>query len=73
MKDKIEAALDQLRPKLQADGGDIALQEITEDNVVKVRFQGACSGCPGAAMTFKFYIERELKAAVPEIKEVVLV
>ena len=73
MRQKIEKALASLRANLQADGGDIDLVDVTDDNVVKVRFKGACVGCPGAQMTLKFYIEREVKNQVPEIKEVVMV
>jgi Fe-S cluster biogenesis protein NfuA len=58
---------------LQNDGGDIELVEVTADNSVKVRLQGACKGCPGAAMTLKMGVERMLKQRVPEVKEVIAV
>ena len=73
MKEKVEKVLASLRPNLQADGGDIQLVEVTADNIVKVKFKGACACCPGAQMTLKSYIEREVKSQVPEIKEVVMV
>jgi Fe-S cluster biogenesis protein NfuA len=70
MKDKVEAALAQVRPALQRDGGDVELVEVTEDGLVKVRLQGACQGCPMAQMTLQMGIERVLKGMVPEIKSV---
>lgn len=73
MKDKVEIALNKVRPSLQADGGDVELVEVTADGVVKVRLTGACSGCPMSQMTLKSSIERLLKQEVPEVKEVVAV
>ncbi len=70
MKEQVEAALNDIGPQLQADGGDIELIEVTEDGVVKVRLVGACAGCPGAAMTLQLGVERAVKARVPEIKAV---
>ncbi|MEW6446846.1 MAG: NifU family protein [Bacillota bacterium] len=72
MKEKVEAALDRIRPYLQRDGGDVELVAV-EDGVVKVRLKGACGGCPMATMTLKQGIERTLKQIVPEVKEVVSV
>ncbi len=72
MEEKIREALDGIRERLKADGGDIELVAI-EDGVVKVRLQGACRGCPGAQMTLRMGVERILKEAVPEVKEVVAV
>jgi Fe-S cluster biogenesis protein NfuA len=72
MKDKVQKALDKIRPHLQADGGDVDLVEV-KDGIVKVRLKGACGGCPMAAMTLKNGIERALKEEVPEVKEVVAV
>lgn len=69
MKEKVEAALDKVRPSLQADGGDVELVEI-EDGVVKVELKGACGGCPMSQMTLKNGIERVLKEEVPEVKKV---
>lgn len=69
MKKKVEAALDQVRPSLQADGGDVELVDVV-DGVVQVRLQGSCSGCPMATMTLKNGIERYLKQQIPEVKSV---
>lgn len=70
MEEKIMEALDQIRPFLQRDGGDIEFVELTEDNIVKVRLQGHCAGCPGAQMTIKGVVERILVESYPEIKGV---
>ena len=72
MKEKVEAALAQIRPVLQADGGDVELVDVNE-GVVSLRLTGACDGCPMAAMTLKMGIERILTEQVPEVKEVVAV
>lgn len=72
MREKIEAALEQVRPTLQADGGDVELVDV-EDGVVSVKLTGACGGCPMASMTLKNGIERILKMQVPDVKEVVSV
>jgi Fe-S cluster biogenesis protein NfuA len=64
---KVQEIVDQLRPNLQADGGDIELLDVTPEGVVRVRLQGACRGCPGAAMTLKMGVERMLKAKIPEV------
>ncbi len=69
MREKVEAALNEIRPGLQADGGDVELVDI-EDGVVKVRLTGACAGCPMSQMTLAFGIERVLKERVPEVKKV---
>ena len=66
MIEKINAALDKIRPMLQADGGDVDLVDF-KDGLVKVRLQGACSGCPMSQMTLKNGIERFLKEEIPEI------
>jgi len=70
LKDKVESALDKVRPSLQADGGDVQLVEVGEDGVVKVRLTGACGGCPMSQMTLKMGIEKVLKQNVPEISRV---
>jgi Fe-S cluster biogenesis protein NfuA len=69
MKEEVEAVINEIRPLLQGDGGDIELVGI-EGNVVKVRLRGACAGCPGAQMTLKMAVERRIKARVPEIERV---
>lgn len=70
MKEAVKNALDQIRPNLQADGGDVELVSISDDGVVDVRLKGACAGCPMSQMTLKMGIEKYLKKAVPEVKEV---
>jgi Fe-S cluster biogenesis protein NfuA len=72
MNEKIKAALDEIRPSLQADGGDVELVGV-KDGTVSVKLTGACGGCPMATMTLKKGIERILKQKVPEVKEVVSV
>ena len=72
-EDKVKEVIESVRPMLQNDGGDIELVSIEEDNTVKVRLQGACKGCPGAAMTLKMGVERLMKERVPEVKEVIAV
>jgi Fe-S cluster biogenesis protein NfuA len=69
MKEKVEKALEKIRPSLQADGGDIQLIDVT-DGVVKVRLTGACGGCAMSQMTLKMGVERMLKQQVPEVKSV---
>ena len=68
---KIEGALDEIRPYLEADEGDISLIEVTDDMVVKVKLMGACSSCNVSMMTMKSGVEQTIKRAVPEIKEVI--
>ena len=72
MKEKVEEVINDLRPFLMNDGGNVELVKI-EDNIVYVRFQGACSGCPMKQLTFKEGIEKMILEKVPEIKEVKLV
>jgi Fe-S cluster biogenesis protein NfuA len=72
MREKIEAAINRVRPALQADGGDVELVEV-KDGVVSVRLTGACGGCPMATMTLKNGIERIIREEVPEVEEVVAV
>ena len=67
---KVKDTLEELRPYLQMDGGDMEFVELTEDNIVKIRLQGACAGCPGAAYTLKLGIEKKVKELVPEIQSV---
>ncbi len=68
--EKVQSTLDTIRPSLQADGGDVELLGVEEDGTVKVRLQGACRGCPMAAMTLQMGIEKILKKEVPEVKAV---
>ncbi|OPL16074.1 MAG: hypothetical protein AVO39_06390 [delta proteobacterium MLS_D] len=73
MKEEVRKALEEIRPALQADGGDVELIDVTDDGVVVVKLQGACAGCPMAEMTLKGGIEQRLKQVVPGVKEVVSV
>ena len=70
--ENVEVVLDQIRPALQADGGDVELMGV-KDGVVSVRLTGACGGCPMSTMTLKMGIERIMKQEIPEVKEVVAV
>ncbi|MGF1637872.1 MAG: NifU family protein [Cyclobacteriaceae bacterium] len=67
---KVESALDSIRPYLEADGGNVKVIEITEDNVVKLEMLGACGTCPMSAMTLRAGVEEAIKRAVPEIVSV---
>lgn len=73
MKERVQKAIDTIRPSLQADGGDVELIDVSADGVVKVKLRGACSGCPMSQMTLKMGIEKIIKKEVPEIKEVISV
>jgi Fe-S cluster biogenesis protein NfuA len=70
LREKVEAALEKIKPGLQADGGDIELVNITDDGVVQVRLLGSCAGCPMSQMTLTHYVEQTLKEMVPEVKMV---
>jgi len=72
MREKVQAALERVRPALLADGGDVQLIDV-KDGIVTLRLTGACGGCPMATMTLRNGIERVLKEEVPEIKQVVAV
>lgn len=71
LKEKVQQAIQNVRPSLQADGGDIELVSVSEDGKVTVRLTGACNGCPMAQMTLKQGVESYLKKEIPEVKEVV--
>ncbi|MCU0362048.1 MAG: NifU family protein [Bacteroidales bacterium] len=71
IRDRVEKALQRVRPYLQSDGGDIALIDVTEDLTVKVRLSGACHGCPFSMQTLKAGVEQAILREVPEIKKVV--
>ncbi len=64
MREKVAKVIEEIRPMLQADGGDVELVEVEDSGVVKLRLQGACAGCPGAQMTLKNGIERMLREKV---------
>lgn len=68
---KVEAALDEIRPFLQSDGGDISLLSIDDDNVVRVQLEGACVGCSVNQMTLKSGVEMTIKKHAPQIERVI--
>jgi Fe-S cluster biogenesis protein NfuA len=70
MRDKVQAAIDKIRPALQKDGGDVILIDVTDDGIVKVQLTGACKGCPMSQMTLKEGIEKFVKSEIPEIVSV---
>ena len=71
MREQVEKALDEIRPALQADGGDIELVDVNEDTgVVEVKLIGACAGCPMSQMTLQMGVERVLKSRVPGVTKV---
>ena len=70
MEEKVKKAIEEIRPHLKADGGDVELVEVTDDGVVKVKLLGACEGCPMREMTLTHGIKKFIKERVPEIKEV---
>jgi Fe-S cluster biogenesis protein NfuA len=71
VKERVEKALEKIRPYLVADGGDISLVDITDDMVVRVEMKGACHGCPFSIQTLKAGVEMAVRNEVPEIKEVI--
>ena len=72
MKERVEVALDRIRPALQVDGGDVELVDV-QDGVVTVRLTGACGSCPMSTMTLRMGVERAIKQEIPEIKKLVAV
>jgi Fe-S cluster biogenesis protein NfuA len=71
LKERVEKALEKIRPYLVADGGDIAVVDITDDMILRVEMKGACQGCPFSMQTLKAGVEMAVRNEVPEIKEVV--
>ncbi|MCX5713389.1 MAG: NifU family protein [Candidatus Omnitrophica bacterium] len=71
MKEKVEKALEKIRPMLMADGGNVELVEVTNDGVVKLKLTGTCGCCPMSQITLKNGVERILKQEVPEVKQVI--
>jgi Fe-S cluster biogenesis protein NfuA len=71
MRDKVEKALDKIRPMLAADGGNVELVEVTSEGIVKLKLTGSCGFCPMSQMTLKQGVERIIKEEIPEVKEVV--
>jgi len=70
LREQVKSAIENVRPALLADGGDVELVSVSDDGVVKVRLTGACGACPYSLMTLKQGIESYLKKAVPQVKEV---
>ena len=70
MREKVQAAIDKIRPALQKDGGDVILVDVTSEGIVKVQLTGACKGCPMSRMTLKEGIEKFVKSEIPEIVSV---
>jgi Fe-S cluster biogenesis protein NfuA len=68
--EEVKQAIEEVRPHLQVDGGDVELVDVTKDGVVKVRLKGSCAGCPMSTMTLKWGVENYLKKKVPEVKAV---
>lgn len=73
MLEKVKEVIEEVKPSLKADGGDVDIVEVTEDGIVKLRLLGACGHCPMSTMTLKMGIEKKLKERIPEIKEVIAV
>jgi len=71
MREKVEKALEKVRPMLMADGGNVELVDVSADGVVKVKLTGSCGCCPMSSMTLKAGIERTIKQDVPEVKEII--
>jgi Fe-S cluster biogenesis protein NfuA len=70
VKEEVKAALEEVRPHLQLDGGDVELVDVQEDGVVKVKLKGSCAGCPMSQMTLKWGVENYLKKKIPQVKSV---
>lgn len=73
LKEEIKKAIEEIKPLLKADGGDIELIDVDEEGVVKVKLRGACLGCPMSQMTLQFGVESILKKRVPQVKKVVTI
>jgi Fe-S cluster biogenesis protein NfuA len=71
IKNRVEDVLGDIRPMLNADGGDVELLDVSDDGIVKVKLTGACGSCPFSLMTLKNGIANRLKDEIPEVKEVV--
>ncbi len=69
-EEKVKEVIDEIRPQLQADGGDVKLVEVTDEGIVKVKLVGACAGCPMSTMTLAMGIEKTLKEKIPEVEKV---
>jgi Fe-S cluster biogenesis protein NfuA len=69
--EKVNLALQKIRPDLNADGGDVSLISVSDDLIVKVKFSGACDGCPYSVMTLKAGVEEAIRKELPEVKDVI--
>lgn len=69
-RDEVEDALDEIRPSIQQDGGDVELIDVSEEGIVTIRLTGACAGCPMSTMTLKQGVEQTLKSELPEVEKV---
>lgn len=70
IEEEVKQAIEEVRPHLQVDGGDVELVDVSKDGIVKVRLTGSCAGCPMSTMTLKWGVENYLKKKVPEVKAV---
>lgn len=70
LSERIEAALDNIRPYLEADGGNIRILEVTDEHVLRLEFVGNCGSCPMSTMTFKAGVQEAIRRAVPEIQSI---
>ena len=73
MKEEVKKVLEQIRPSLQADGGDAELVDVSDQGIVKVKLTGACGSCPMSTLTLKIGVERAIRQEVPEVKKLVAV
>ena len=71
VKDRVQVVINWLRPVIQSDGGDVELIDVSADGIVRVRFHGACIGCPSSTLTLREGIERNIREKVPEVSQVV--
>ena len=71
VRERVQGVINLIRPAVQADGGDIELVDVTDAGVVKIRFHGACHGCPSSTMTLQDGIVRILREKVPEVTQVI--
>jgi Fe-S cluster biogenesis protein NfuA len=71
VRQKVQTVIDLIRPAVQADGGDIELVDVSDEGVVKIRFHGACHGCPSSTMTLHMGIEKNVRERVPEVTQVI--
>jgi Fe-S cluster biogenesis protein NfuA len=70
LKEEVRQAIEEIRPHLQVDGGDVELVDVEDDGTVKVRLTGSCAGCPMSQLTLKWGVENYLKKKIPSVKSV---